>query len=525
MLTIIKQNILAIFVFLFGIWFCSIRLLGNFDYVPGDLGDARFINFLLEHGYQYIIGNHESFWQAPFMFPYERTIAISDNMLGTLPIYSLFRFTGATQETAYQLWWVVIMSLNFWSAYWVIKKYFNRTDVAILIAWIFAFTVFNIGQINYVQMMIRFPVPLAIYGVIKLIETGHWKYYALALFSITLQFYAVIYTGLFLFYFAAGFGLLYVLISKNWKNLLALVQKPQLLYTSLSTVLSVLLLWWLLAPYLVSAKEHGLKPFEEVLPQVPLWTSYLYVSEPVYFLKWQAQMFKPNTTYFYLHDAFTGWIPTLVMLSMPFIVVIGMWKKLKVNHLVLALSLTVVGIVCFYLRSEDGKSIYYLVYKLPGMGSLRVLNRHMHVTLFLILVAVTWWLKDRKAYVVWLLIGFAIIESTITPEKIIRDEKSFVVNRRLSNINEVKTALHNSPNKNLKAFVILDTVETVFLTQLDAMAVTNYINLPTINGYSSTGPKGFESFFIKPGRKELLQWLEFNNMKEEDVLIIDRNKQ
>jgi hypothetical protein len=38
----------------------------NFSYMPGDLGDARFINFVLEHGYQYLIGNQPSFYDATF---------------------------------------------------------------------------------------------------------------------------------------------------------------------------------------------------------------------------------------------------------------------------------------------------------------------------------------------------------------------------------------------------------------------------------------------------------------------------
>lgn len=99
--------------FVFGIWYFCIRILGyQFEYMPGDLGDSRFINYLLEHGYQWLKGDVDSFWDAGFMYPFKNTIALSDNMLGTLPIYSIWRVLGFSQETTYQLWWISICSLN-----------------------------------------------------------------------------------------------------------------------------------------------------------------------------------------------------------------------------------------------------------------------------------------------------------------------------------------------------------------------------------------------------------------------------
>ncbi len=213
----LNHKVFPLLFFIFGIWFYCFRILGlGFEFIPGDLGDARFINFLLEHGHQWMHGNTEGFWDANFMYPFQNTIAISDNMLGTMPIYSLFRSLGFSVETSYQLWWVGIYALNYWIAYFVTKKWFNRIDIAIIVAWIFAFTIFNIGQISYLQMSIRFMVPVAFYAATKMIETKQIKYFIIYIFSIVIQFYSVIYTGFFLLYFSAFYIFIYAVIKKDY---------------------------------------------------------------------------------------------------------------------------------------------------------------------------------------------------------------------------------------------------------------------------------------------------------------------
>lgn len=77
--------------YLLGISFFCWRVVGfNFEFLPGDAGDARFINFLMEHGFQWLSGNVDHFWDAQFMYPFKDSIAFSDNMLGSMPIYSFF---------------------------------------------------------------------------------------------------------------------------------------------------------------------------------------------------------------------------------------------------------------------------------------------------------------------------------------------------------------------------------------------------------------------------------------------------
>jgi len=85
-----------------GLYFIVLNVTGiNFEYFPGDLGDGRFNIYILEHAHQYFSGNLDSFWNAPFMYPEKEIITFSDNLLGTAPIYSIFRVFGADIFTAF----------------------------------------------------------------------------------------------------------------------------------------------------------------------------------------------------------------------------------------------------------------------------------------------------------------------------------------------------------------------------------------------------------------------------------------
>lgn len=93
-----------------GIW-----LSGGAAY-PGGLGDGRFNQLILEHGYQSLRGVYE--WSSPSQFyPTSDTLGYSDTHAGTLPIYAMLRFAGYSMDHAWQFWFVVVATLNTFAAF------------------------------------------------------------------------------------------------------------------------------------------------------------------------------------------------------------------------------------------------------------------------------------------------------------------------------------------------------------------------------------------------------------------------
>src|SRR6516225_123977 len=109
--------LLAVIMFLVGV-----SLFFKVDKIPGGWGDAVFNMYVLEHGYRWLMHLDSSFWSAPFFYPAPNVITYSDNHLGSLLFYFVFRIFGAGRETALQLWAVTIFALNYFVTWLVLQK-------------------------------------------------------------------------------------------------------------------------------------------------------------------------------------------------------------------------------------------------------------------------------------------------------------------------------------------------------------------------------------------------------------------
>jgi hypothetical protein len=315
--------------FLFGIWYFCLRILGNhLEYIPGDLGDARFINYLLEHGYQWMKGNIHHFWDAGFMYPFKNTVALSDSMLGTMPLYSAWRFLGFSPETSYQLWWICICTLNYWCGYFVFKKWFNRPDLAAALSWIFAFTIFNLGHLNYMQMIIRFMVPVVFYAAYKMVTTPSVKYFFIYCFGIIWQIYCVFYTGIYLFYFSLLFIFIFYAISKRWSDFLYYFKRENRWHTTAVIAFSIFTLLILVIPYIKISSIVGVVHFGDVKPNLPYFRSYLFPQESSVTWKFLVNLARPDAPAWWLHYMFPGAIPIAALVFAPLILLYNKIKKI-----------------------------------------------------------------------------------------------------------------------------------------------------------------------------------------------------
>jgi hypothetical protein len=77
--------VIVVGAFLIGFVVFPIRTLGSdLSYLPGDALDNRLNNYILEHGYRYLTGRADSFWNAPFFYPLSRVTTWSDGRPGRI---------------------------------------------------------------------------------------------------------------------------------------------------------------------------------------------------------------------------------------------------------------------------------------------------------------------------------------------------------------------------------------------------------------------------------------------------------
>ncbi|HOZ82868.1 MAG TPA: hypothetical protein PKU82_08080, partial [Bacteroidia bacterium] len=250
-LKISLNKLIPVFMMLAGIYFGVMPYFGwDMGRIPGDLGDARFNYYILEHGYQYLTDQIHGFWDASSMYPYKNVIALSDNLIGTMPIYAIFRVFNVDRETSFQLWIIVLFLLNYWSCFYVLKKFGINNLIAASCAFIYGFGLYNHGQIFHIQVFPRFIAPLVIYWSIRFIQTLKSRYFTFLLLGLAYQFYCGIYLGFFLAYFIMFLFIAAFIV--NLKLPFELNKKALLNYT-LSIIGTIIVLLPLFLPYIHSA--------------------------------------------------------------------------------------------------------------------------------------------------------------------------------------------------------------------------------------------------------------------------------
>ncbi len=508
--------------FLFGIWYFCIRILGyNLEYIPGDLGDYRFINYLLEHGYRWIVGDVSHFWDGAFMYPFKNTIALSDNMLGTLPIYALFRGFNFSPESSYQLWWICICSLNYWLSYIVFKKWFNRTDIAFILAYVFAFSIFNLGELNYMQMIIRFPIPIAMYASYRLANQVSIKHLFIYSLSVVYQFYCVPYTGFYLFYFSLVFICIYLFISKRFTiTIKNYFNRAHWFKTSAIGLGSIILLIILLLPYANMSKTVGLRLYKEVLPYVPQIKSYFMphpAALPWHFLH---NFLKAENEKWWLMTLFPGFllIGTLVFSIIYFIY--NLLCKKEIPMLLKPLVILSTLICALHIRVGDNLSLYALIFKLPGINSMRVPTRFMHFELFILLLILGHFISKLNVKMIMLVFILLLVDNSFDCKNIIRERKEILSQRKTNLIKEIK----KYPNIAHKTLALVDSINPAFVSHIDMMLASQNLKLTTFNGYSSYCPNVYGDFFNHCSKAGLDKWLQNQGIKLDEVIIITRTK-
>ncbi|MEO8733348.1 MAG: hypothetical protein ABI373_03355, partial [Flavobacteriales bacterium] len=274
--------VIVLALFGFGMWSVPIAVLGpQQTVIPGDLGDARFNNYVLEHFYRYATGKEHSYWDAPFMYPYTNTIALSDNLLGTAPIYAAIRSIGFSRESALQLWIVVLFALNFWCCFIALRKWVGVDVLAACGAYIFAFGIYNMSQMGHAQVFPKFMVPLAFWFLWRYLARGGLKWFAFTVLAVVYQFYCGMYLGFMLIYglFFLAVGHLVFLRNTNWwKQFLTWRYALRWL---LVLALGVALFLPVALPYLrmqalVLHTEAGVRTFADISDSLPRPISFFF---------------------------------------------------------------------------------------------------------------------------------------------------------------------------------------------------------------------------------------------------------
>jgi hypothetical protein len=513
--------------FLFGFFSYPLAILGfDLSYMPGDLGDARFINYVLEHGYQFIIGNRESFYDAPFFFPEKNVLALSDNMVGHLPIYSFFRIIRFSREDSLQLWWLSVFALNYFISFFCFYKYSNNFLAAVLTAYLFTFSILNLAQFNYLQINARFLLPVMLLYYLKWLSTNNARNLNVFLIVFFIQLLLGLYYAVFIVAFVLIISLVHVFLTKSFNPFTDLFlnlkkNKFTLLILFIVTVLSILYI----LPYMEVAKNHGVRKYSDINNCVLEWNSF--ISTPPSTI-WSGAL-NSGEKYFpvyWLHQYFPGSFAFLIIITAVLFLLLKPRNILTDNFKLVFLTF----IICFFISIKwwgDFSPLQFF-YAIGLFGPIAVVSRIIFVAdVLLLFIALNLFVKVfslqnrylRFVTFIFILSFIALDNHISKPDEIARVKKTELL-KRYKKIEE-RISITKTANKNILAIVEEDKAKQNSMIILDAMLLSQKLGIASINGYSSGAPGEAGIFWASPTRKELSYWCLSHNIDSSKVIIID----
>lgn len=488
-------------------------ILSRFAAIQGDWADARFNNYILEHGYRWLVQapGHERFWSPPMFFPAPNTAAYSDVLLGVAPFYWPWRAAGIAPDTSFQLWLLAVATANYLAALALFARGFRcRPLAAATGAALFCFASIRIEQLSHPQLVSQFYLAIAVLALVRLFESDsaaarppdHERLYGdawlvvLALACVG-QLYASYYNAWFLFFAMALAALWCVLVPQPRRHLWTLLRAHARTLCA-AAALSALLVAPLATHYLQASSHVGMRSFVTVQAMLPRVQSWLYMGPGSWLYGALAERPLFHVIPMEQEQRLGAGVATML------VALVGLWgaRRRRVVQVV-----TLVPVVMALLATEwpGGFTAWHAVYAMvPGAAAMRAVSR--------IGIAIALPLSLGVALAVDRMAGGAMPGSRWTRDRVTRGLAIALVlvvvaleqGQRLPTYDKVaareraaRVAREVGPECSAFLSTIIGGAEDPWRYHVDAMWASMERGVPTINGYSGNEPPGWRFYDVR----------------------------
>jgi hypothetical protein len=470
-------------------------LLSGFSHVSGDLGDARLLNYLLEHGYRWLLRQplHRDLWSPPFFYPEQNVAAYSDILLSAGPFYWPWRLAGCSPETAYQLCLFTLVTLNYLSFYLLAARCLHLPPLpAALAAFLFAFASPRLVHMVHLQLNVHFYTVASVYALYRLLSDNQEgrparaRWWIAAFFlGLVGQFYGSFYLGWFLGVTLAV-CLAWALPFRDYRQRLWGVVRSHPWSVCVWGLLAGLALADLARHYLQAARSAGYHDPDLLQWGIPYLTSWWSRGDRSWF------------------NATDGLVALGVLEKNPWptgehalglgpityaLVFVGLYQ-LRRHRLVLVLAGAALTLFVCVSSVAPGVSLWrYLGPYVPAANALRALCRVALVFLIPAALCAAWAVKqlaERRPRLALLLVLLSMLEQGRTLSAFDRAEHRRYVNRLVAQIPPGARAFLAVPTRPQEPYKLY------YERHLDAMWASLETGVPTVNGYSGKVPAGWD---------------------------------
>lgn len=495
--------------------------LSGFKAYPGDLGDGRFNQLVLEHGYKSWKGVYE--WKSPGQFyPQPGTLSFSDTHAGTLPIYITLRWLSISREEAWQLWFVIVAALNVYAAF----RFFRALNLAAPLRGPLVFA--SAGSVTmawltgtHMQMLPIFPALLAWEQLLRWRDDRTWWRMAAALGWLAWQFAAGPYSAFFAVVIAAAVSLAFAMVRPPPNATAHLPpQRVDRIFAG-----GVLLAGALLA--LAAARIHldGLhaghsRPMNELIELAPTWASW-FTASPMH-LFYPAGW--PGNAANLVENAWlAGFLPWLLLM----VVALEAYRLRKTARVrwALTLALGVFITLVFFTKwpGTDFSPWLWLAEHVEPLRAFRSSGRAAGLLQFVLIggagaLLTQWWSVARKPAASVACVALACLIAVETLGHHQPFTRVAVARARTAAMVE---AWERNGDRPVLAFAPGFSNQQEAWMQLDAWSAALAKHRVTINGYSGGIAGSHVQFIWKPTARNARSFIGTAGIPEENVSIVE----
>ena len=432
----------------------------GFDLLPGSAGDASSINYILEHFWLWInqIPQHQSFWDMPFYYPNENTLAYSDIMLGGALFYVPIRFFVNNPFTTLQIWMGIMCLLNYTLFYMLLRRCKYEVLPAVIGAFIFAFGIMRYFKMNHLQFYVQYPTILSLLCLSYLKQNKHLAICGFFAF-LSIQFWSVYILGYF-FCFTVFIGILFALFFKQSRFFVIDFIKKYYKEIFIYGILFFVSLVPLAKHYLMlDTTRNWIEVFWH-FTNFTIWFRNISIVDGV-ILKYLPAILH--------HEETCGGIGIITML----IAFRGLWRLEKYRKLIF-ITLIFLMLLCV---SYGSSSPWYFVYKFfPGAEGIRVVSRISFVFLIIYCFGVAEFFKNiNKKSLIILCLTLLLIEQLPTSNHTYLWSKKEYFNSLIQTADNIP--------KDCKV-LYLNRKEYIGSVEMFVMWIANFSNKYSANGCS-----------------------------------------
>jgi F5/8 type C domain len=143
--------------------------------IPHDLGDPVLNTWLLWWSSKRMPMT-AAWWNAPMFFPAANVMALSELLIGLLPITFVVQWLTHNPVAAYNVAFVLSFPLCGLAAYGLAWELTQRRDAALLAGLAFAFAPYRMGQMSHLQVLSYYWAPIALVGLHRYLRARDWRW-------------------------------------------------------------------------------------------------------------------------------------------------------------------------------------------------------------------------------------------------------------------------------------------------------------------------------------------------------------